>query len=76
MYYEELKQIIRSVLQQGLSGQSLMEALTANVNPKKDFIKGKKQAFDAVMLHWWTHSWENDETYWESYLTQLEEKNY
>ena len=33
MYYEELKQIIRSVLQQGLSGQSLMEALTANVNP-------------------------------------------
>ncbi len=33
MYYEELKQIIKSVLQQGLSGQSLMDALTANVNP-------------------------------------------
>ena len=33
MYYEELKQIIRSVLQQGLSGQSLMEVLTANVDP-------------------------------------------
>ncbi|MBQ6487807.1 MAG: hypothetical protein IJI75_01145 [Solobacterium sp.] len=33
MIYEELKQIISSVLEQGLSGQSLMEALTANVNP-------------------------------------------
>ena len=33
MFYEELKQIIRSVLQQGLSGQSLMEVLTANVDP-------------------------------------------
>ena len=33
MFYEELKQIIGSVLQQGLSGQSLMEVLTANVDP-------------------------------------------
>ena len=33
MFHEELKQIIRSVLQQGLSGQSLMEVLTANVDP-------------------------------------------
>ena len=33
MFYEELKQIIRSVLQQGLSGQLLMEASTADVNP-------------------------------------------
>ena len=35
MFYEELKQIIRSVLQQGLSGQSLMEVLTAKVDPTK-----------------------------------------
>ena len=33
MFYEELKQIIGSVLQQGLSGQPLMGVLTANVNP-------------------------------------------
>ena len=33
MFYEELKQIIRLVLQQGLSGQALMDALTADVNP-------------------------------------------
>ena len=33
MFHEELKQIIRSVLQQSLSGQSLMEVLTANVDP-------------------------------------------
>lgn len=52
-----------------------LNALYRNM-PKKDFIKGKKQAFDAVMLQWWTHSWDNDETFWESYLSQLEEKNY
>ena len=33
MFYEELKHIIRSILEQGLGGQSLMEALTANINP-------------------------------------------
>ena len=38
MFHEELKQIIRSVLQQGLSGQSLMEALTANVNPAELYV--------------------------------------
>ena len=43
--------------------------------PKKDFTKGKKQAFDAVMMHWWTHSWDSDEKTWEEYLAQLEEKN-
>ena len=35
MFYEELKQIIRLVLQQGLSGQALMDALTADVNRLK-----------------------------------------
>ena len=33
MFHEELKQIMRSVSQQSLSGQSLMEVLTANVDP-------------------------------------------
>ncbi len=32
IFYEELKQIICSVLQQGLSGRSLMKALNANVS--------------------------------------------
>ena len=33
MFYEERKQILRSVMQQGVSGQALMAALTADVNP-------------------------------------------
>ena len=44
--------------------------------PKKDFIKGKKQAFEAVMMYCWTHSQFNDEKYWEEYLDQLEAKGY
>jgi len=44
--------------------------------PKKDFTKGKKQAFDAVMMYWWTHSYTIDEKIWEEYQTQLEEKGY
>lgn len=44
--------------------------------PKKDFTKGKKQAFDAVMMYWWTHEYTIDEKVWEAYQTQLEEKGY
>ncbi len=44
--------------------------------PKKDFIKGKKQAFEAVMMYCWTHSQVNGEKYWEEYLDQLEAKGY
>lgn len=44
--------------------------------PKKDYTKRKKQAFDAVMMYWWTHSYDSDEKLWEEYVTQLEEKDY
>lgn len=44
--------------------------------PKKDFLKGKKQAFDAVMMHWWTHHYDDDEKVWAEYCVQLEEKGY
>lgn len=44
--------------------------------PQNDFTRGKKQAFEAVMMQWWTHSCGNDEIFWESYLNALEEKNY
>lgn len=33
MIYEVLKQIIGSVMEQGLSGSALMAALTTNINP-------------------------------------------
>ena len=52
-----------------------LTALYRNM-PKKDFVKGKKQAFDAVMMYWWTHSYIGDEQSWEEYLNQLEAKGY
>jgi hypothetical protein len=52
-----------------------LNALYRNM-PQTDFTKGKEQAFEAVMMQWWTHSWDNDEIFWESYLNALEEKNY
>ena len=56
MYYEELKQIIRSVLQQGLSGQSLMDALTANVNPTEIYASDDMLVTDSYfsLLHFAT----------------------
>ena len=44
--------------------------------PKKEFTKGKKQAFEAVMMHWWTHECTKEDGFWEEYQTQLEEKGY
>ena len=54
MIYEELKQIISSVLEQGLSGQSLMEALTANVNPTEIYASDDMLVTDSYfsLLHY------------------------
>ena len=54
MFHEELKQIIRSVLQQGLSGQSLMEVLTANVDPTEIYASDDMLAMDSYfsLLHY------------------------
>ncbi len=41
--------------------------------PKKDFTRGKKQAFDALMMYWWTHEYVDEEEKWEEYRTRLEE---
>ena len=56
MFYEELKQIIGSVLQQGLSGQPLMEALTANVNPEEIYASDDMLVTDSYfsLLHFAT----------------------
>ena len=56
MFYEELKQIIRSVMQQGLSGQALMEALTANVNPTEIYASDDMLVTDSYfsLLHYAT----------------------
>ncbi len=56
MFYEELKQIIRSVLQQGLSGQSLMETLTESVNPVEIYASDDMLVTDSYfsLLHYAT----------------------
>ena len=43
---------------------------------KEGFFKRGKQALDAVMLHWWTHSYELDQNLWEEYIAQLEANDY
>jgi len=54
MFYDELKQLIRSVLQQGLSGQSLMEALTANIKPAEIYASDDMLVTDSYssLLHY------------------------
>ena len=54
MFYEELKQIIRLVLQQGLSGQALMDVLTADVNPTEIYASDDMLAMDSYfsLLHY------------------------
>ena len=73
MYYEELKQIIRSVLQQGLSGQSLMEALTANVNPKEIYASDDMLVTDSYfsLLHFATGEEMVTDAEWKYFLDCL-----
>ena len=54
MFYEELKQIIRLVLQQGLSGQALMDVLTTDVNPTEIYASDDMLAMDSYfsLLHY------------------------
>ena len=56
MFYEELKQIIRLVLQQGLSGQALMDVLTADVNPTEIYASDDMLITDSYLslLHYAT----------------------
>jgi hypothetical protein len=73
MYYEELKQIIRSVLQQGLSGQSLMDALTANVNPTEIYASDDMLVTDSYfsLLHFATGEEMVTDAEWKYFLDCL-----
>ena len=56
MFYEELKQIIGSVLQQGLRGQPLMEVLISNPNPAEIYASDDMLVTDSYfsLLHFAT----------------------
>ena len=73
MYYEELKQIIRSVLQQGLSGQSLMDALTANVNSTEIYASDDMLVTDSYfsLLHFATGEEMVTDAEWKYFLDYL-----
>lgn len=43
-----------------------LDALYRNM-PKKSFIKGKKQEFEAIIMYCWLHGVTRDDDYWEEY---------
>ena len=73
MFYEELKQIIRLVLQQGLSGQALMDALTADVNPTEIYASDDMLAMDSYfsLLHYATGDEVVADAEWKYFLDCL-----
>ena len=73
MFYEELKQIIRSVLQQGLSGQSLMEELIVNVNPTEIYASDDMLITDSYLslLHYATEEEMVTDAEWKYFLDCL-----
>ncbi len=73
MIYEELKQIISSVLEQGLSGHSLMEALTANVNPTEIYALDDMLVSDSYfsLLHYATGEEMLTDAEWKYFLDCL-----
>lgn len=73
MFYEELKQIIRLVLQQGLSGQALMDVLTADVNPTEIYASDDMLVTDSYfsLLHFATGEEMVTDAEWKYFLNCL-----
>ena len=70
MFYEELKQIICSVIQQGLRGHALMAALTAKVNPSEIYESDDMLVTDAYfsLLHYATGEETVTDAEWKYFL--------
>ena len=47
-----------------------LDALYRNM-PKKNFTKGKKQEFEAVLMYCWLHGVDSDEVYWNTYVESV-----
>ena len=39
--------------------------------PKKAFVKRKKQELEAILMYCYCHEWDNQEKYWEEYVSKL-----
>lgn len=79
MFYEELKQIIRSVMEQGLSGHALTVALIANVNPDEIYESNDMLVTDSYfsLLHYATGEEMISDVEWKYFLDCLNgDRNY
>ncbi|HEX2948130.1 MAG TPA: hypothetical protein VHV83_00930, partial [Armatimonadota bacterium] len=38
--------------------------------PKKPFIKGRKQAFEILLMYYWLHYIDTDDDYWQEYASK------
>lgn len=73
MFYEELKQIIGLVLQQSLSGQSLMKTLTEKVNSEAIYASDDMLVTDLyfTLLHYATGEEMVSDAEWKYFLDCL-----
>ena len=73
MIYEVLKQIIGSVMEQGLSGPVLMAALTANINPSEIYESDDMLVTDSYfsLLHFATGEEMVTDAEWKYFLDCL-----
>ena len=70
MFHEELKQIIKFVMEQGLSGKALTAVLTAKINPAEIYESDDMQVTDAYfsLLHYATGEETVTDAEWKYFL--------
>ena len=70
MFHEELKQIIKFVMEQGLSGKALTAVLTAKINPAEIYESDDMQVTDAYfsLLHYATGEETVPDAEWKYFL--------
>ena len=70
MFYEELKQIIKSVMEQDLRGKALTAVLTANISPAEIYESDDMLVTDAYfsLLHYATGEETVTDAEWKYFL--------
>lgn len=79
MFHEELKQIIKSIMEQGLSGKDLTAVLTAKINPAEIYESDDMLVTDAYfsLLHYATGEEIVTDAEWKYFMACLNgDRNY
>ena len=73
MFHEELKQIIKSVMEQSLSGKALTTVLTTNINPAEIYESDDMLVTDAYfsLMHYATGEETVTDAEWNYFLECL-----